>query len=111
MFHGLGFTSAIEDYYFRAAPGAAPRGLVARAKRLDSVRHANAIRNLMRHRLRALRSAAESPARAQARIAASFFEGRLEGLRDCRRNSRGILAHIAGWAHRGPDANAGRRTP
>jgi glycosyltransferase involved in cell wall biosynthesis len=111
MFHGLGFTSAIEDYYFRAAPGAAPRTFVARAKRLDPVRRANAVRNLMRHRLRALRSPAESPARAQARIEASFFEGRLEGLRDCRRNSRAILAHIARWAHRAADANAGARAP
>jgi glycosyltransferase involved in cell wall biosynthesis len=105
LFHGLGVTSAIEEFYFETARARRPAGLADRLRGIESLRVANALRHWLRRRLAVLLAAPGTPKRVLAEIEARFFEGRLEGMRDCRRNRRAIVAHIAGWAPQATAAN------
>lgn len=98
LFHGLGFCSAVEDFYLERAPRQRSFNLGASLRRSRLFRHGNAIRNLLRHRLKASFAPKDSPLRSLAQIEASFFQGRLEGMRDSRRNRTAFAEQIARWA-------------
>jgi UDP:flavonoid glycosyltransferase YjiC (YdhE family)/glycosyltransferase involved in cell wall biosynthesis len=97
LYRSLGVVSATEDFYHEYVPNALV-GVRGYLKRVGVFRYANVLQKILRCQLRAMRSGPLSTARTRAQIDASFFKGRLDGMRTQRKNSKLIFAHIDSWA-------------
>jgi glycosyltransferase involved in cell wall biosynthesis len=100
LFFNLGYSSSLEDFYCERASDGSFFGRLAKIKRISRFHQLNAIRNLLRHQLRSARPAGDDKKR-QAAIEASFFKGRLRGLKDRQEQSATIAARIARWTSPG----------
>jgi hypothetical protein len=97
LYRGLGIASALEDFYLEASPEPGLAGLRLRMKRIALMRNANVMGKILRYRIKSLYAQPGSATRSQARIEASFFQGRLEGMRRYRQDSETIAAHVKRW--------------
>ncbi len=98
LYYGLGVASSIEDLYLERWPVDRRTGLRSRLRRIQLLRYLNTSRQILRLRLRLLRSAKGSAAHSQARIEEKYYAGRLDGILRHRMSRDAFEAQIACWA-------------
>jgi hypothetical protein len=100
LYFGLGIASVIEDHYHAFWRQRGPRPRSASLRDIAVLAYANALRKVLFYDIRALTGPRASARRSQAEIEASYFRGRLEGMRRYAKDRPAIVAHLSHWTGR-----------